>query len=426
MKLKRYHNVDEVLYETTLPNGMKVIILPKPGFRKKSVSLMVPFGSIHTHFRHQLTQEEVTFPLGVHHFLEHMLFESPDLDITRKFSEANASVNAYTASNRTVYFFSTTDDLEKPLTHLLEMVFFPTFETSLLNKEKQIILQEHQMYQDDPDQQMYYEMMKQLFQVHPVRYETLGTQESIQSMDETILRFAYEIGYHPTKMTLLVVGDVQVADIEALLFGYPFLVQASTPLEYTSLSHDEPMALGTQKHEKVIDTAIPYVDFAWKLPTKWLQDGTDKAYLEILLNFMIEMFFGRQSDVYHTLLNKQWINENFEYYVLIEEDYGYIRFHLETHEPKLVIDELSKAIQTIDLHAIPDRLFLANRNRLIGSYYRIFNRIDSLASFFSDVSIKGFDVDQLMERAVAIEKAMFQPYVEWMQNAPRIELLFSK
>lgn len=422
---KNYRNVDEVLYESRLPNGMKVVILPKPGFRKKSVSLMVPFGSIHTHFQQSTTKEVLPFPLGIHHFLEHMLFESPDRDITRKFSEANASVNAYTASNRTVYFFSTTDDLEKPLTHLLEMVYFPTFEASLIAKEQQIILQEHQMYQDDPDQQMYYEFMKSLYANHPIRYETLGTQSSIQSIDATQLRLAYDIGYHPSTMTLLVVGDVQYEEIESLLTGYPFLNQIQKPLEYRPLSHPEDNHVAISKKRFSVDTAIPYVDFGWKIPQEWLQDETQKAVLEILLNFLIEMLFGRQSDVYHQLLDKQWMNENFEYYVLIEEDYGYIRFHLETNEPQALKQELARILELIDIETIPERLFLANRNRLIGSYYRIFNRIDSLASFFTDVYIKGFDVDLLMERAVSIEKSMFQPYIEWLKTASRCELVFS-
>jgi len=422
---KSYRNVDEVLYETRLPNGMKVVILPKPGFRKKSVSLMVPFGSIHTQFQHNFTKEVLQFPLGIHHFLEHMLFESPDRDITRKFSEANASVNAYTASNRTVYFFSTTDDLEKPLTHLLEMVYFPTFEDSLIDKEQQIILQEHQMYQDDPDQQMYYTFMRSLYENHPIRFETLGTEASIQAINAAHLQLAYEIGYHPSTMTLLVVGDVQLDEMESMLGGYPYLNHIPKPLEYTPLLHQETVQIAVPKQVISVDTAIPYVDLGWKLPQEWLQDPTQKAALEISLNFLIEMLFGRQSDVYHKLLQKQWMNENFEYYVLIEEDYGYIRFHLETNVPHALIQELSSILQSIDINTIPEKLFSANRNRLIGSYFRIFNRIDSLASFFTDVLIKGFDVDLLMERAVHIEKSLFQPYVEWLKTATRCELIFS-
>ncbi|MCK7488429.1 MAG: insulinase family protein [Bacillus subtilis] len=54
-------------------------------------------------------------PQGIHHFIEHMLFESGADDLSRKFMAANAMVNAYTTTNRTVYFFHTTDAIDKPL-----------------------------------------------------------------------------------------------------------------------------------------------------------------------------------------------------------------------------------------------------------------------------------------------------------------------
>ena len=425
MKRYSYPSVGEVRFRGTLPNGLSFSVVPKPGFVKKSVSILVHFGSIHCHFE-QANHQSVTLHQGIHHFLEHLLFENPDLDITRKFSEANASVNAYTASNRTAYYFSTTDDIEKPLTHLLEMVFRPTFDSKAIEKERKIILQEHQMYQDDIDQSMYYHCMEMLFPEHPIHLETLGSVESLQAISAKDLIQAYEIGYHPTNMELLFVGDFQPQEVEVLLLGYDILTRKHKKSPYRLVN--QPIFEPNAPIEKriTVDTAIPFLDFAWKIPQSWITSPLLCGYHEIMLSFLLEMFFGKQSDIHHQWLRNKYINDNFEYYALVEEDYGYLRFHIETNYPQELIKQMNQVIHSMDLTSVSNVLFQANRNRLLGSYYRLFNRVDSLANFMGDLLIKGYDVEDLMNKALSIQPQDFLPYMEWIKTAPSVIIEFGK
>ena len=64
-----YPALDETAYRETLPNGLRVVVVPQKGFAKKLAYFATDFGSIHTAFR--LGGQEYTVPAGVAHYLEH-------------------------------------------------------------------------------------------------------------------------------------------------------------------------------------------------------------------------------------------------------------------------------------------------------------------------------------------------------------------
>ncbi|MCK7488427.1 MAG: hypothetical protein MZU97_25185 [Bacillus subtilis] len=136
-----------------------------------------------------------------------------------------------------------------------------------------------------------------------------------------------------------------------------------------------------------------------KLPNALLQDPMGCAMLEIKLNFFLETLIGKQSDEYHALIKRQLANDSLDYSSAIEVTNGYFRITTESTKPEQTL----AVLQSIVAHAVDRPLdetkFLANRNRLIGSYYRAFNRIDGIANVFSDYLVRGIDVDRLDGRS---------------------------
>ncbi|MCF7523409.1 insulinase family protein [Levilactobacillus brevis] len=114
-----------------------------------------------------VSKEAVRFPDGIAHFLEHKLFEKEDHDAFDLFGQYGASANAFTSFTQTSYLFSTTNHVRENLDILLDFVQEPYFTAATVNKEKGIIGQEIQMYDDDPGWQSYFGMIGQLYPREP-------------------------------------------------------------------------------------------------------------------------------------------------------------------------------------------------------------------------------------------------------------------
>ena len=102
-----YPLIGETVHTETLPNGLTIQLIPKPGYSKTYAVFTTRYGSIDNHFQVD-GEAECTVTDGIAHFLEHKLFEEEWGDIFHTFSAQGASANAYTSHNRTAYLFSAT------------------------------------------------------------------------------------------------------------------------------------------------------------------------------------------------------------------------------------------------------------------------------------------------------------------------------
>ena len=84
-----YPRLDETVYRTTLPNGLQICVIKKPGFSRKSAYFVTNYGSVHTKFT--LDGKVVETPAGVAHYLEHKMFDLPDRDVTAEFAALGPS-----------------------------------------------------------------------------------------------------------------------------------------------------------------------------------------------------------------------------------------------------------------------------------------------------------------------------------------------
>ena len=201
-----YPMLDERLYRRRLPNGLQVIVCPKPGFRRKVAYFMTSYGSIHTKFT--LDGVEYETPEGVAHYLEHKMFDMPDRDVSAEFAALGANTNAFTSYDSTAYYFSCTEHFDRCLELLLTFVSTPYFTEESVEKERGIIAQEILMYNDAPDSRVFEDMMGLLYEHHPARHPIAGTVESIGKITPATLELCHRAFYNPANMVLCVVGDV--------------------------------------------------------------------------------------------------------------------------------------------------------------------------------------------------------------------------
>lgn len=201
------------VYKTVLKSGLRVFVCPRKDYTKKMGMFGTVFGSIDNELVDIETKERSKVPDGIAHFLEHKLFEQEDANALDVFSKMGVDSNAYTSFDQTVYYFETADKYEECLDKLIEFVSSPYFTDENVEKEKGIIAQEIKMYEDEPNSLVYYNLLRCMYQTHPINIDIAGTVETISKIDKETLYKCYYSYYNLRNMFLIIIGDVDVDKI---------------------------------------------------------------------------------------------------------------------------------------------------------------------------------------------------------------------
>ncbi|MBO5797439.1 MAG: insulinase family protein, partial [Clostridia bacterium] len=189
-------------------SGLTIYVWPKPGYQSHYAVFGTHYGSIDTVFDIGGRRTEV--PAGIAHYLEHKLFENEDCDAFARYAKTGANANAFTTFDRTAYLFSGSGDITPSLEILLDFVQKPYFTEETVEKERGIIGQEIRMYDDTPGWQVFFNLLRTMYQVHPVRTDIAGTVESIAKITPELLYGCYNSFYNLHNMVLSVAGNVTV------------------------------------------------------------------------------------------------------------------------------------------------------------------------------------------------------------------------
>jgi predicted Zn-dependent peptidase len=182
-----------------LPNGLEVIAQPMPA-RSVAVGVFVRSGA-----------REDVIP-GAAHFLEHMMFKGAypmnALELNRAFDAIGASANAFTAHEHTVYSAASLPETQSRLTKLLLGMMRPDLELRDVELERTVILEEIELYRDDPMSVAMERSAAAYFGSHPLGRSVIGSSESVSSIGQTDLRAHCETNYHAANLVLVACGAV--------------------------------------------------------------------------------------------------------------------------------------------------------------------------------------------------------------------------
>ena len=206
-----------MVYRTRLSNGLTVALLPKKEFKEVYGSVTVQFGSVDT----LVTEVDgcvKQYPAGIAHFLEHKLFERENAsDLMSAFTSLGADSNAFTSFTKTSYLFSATDHFLENLDLLDELVTSAHFTEDSILREQDIIQQEREMYQDDPDSCLFFSTLANLYPGTPLATDIVGSEESISQINLTNLQENFTRFYKPVNMSLFLVGNFDVDQVQDYL-----------------------------------------------------------------------------------------------------------------------------------------------------------------------------------------------------------------
>lgn len=392
--------LQETLYSAVLPSGLHIFILPRKGYAKKFASFATRYGSIDNCFKVPGETDWTRVPDGIAHFLEHQLFAQEYGDAFEKFSELGASANAFTTYNSTTYLFSATENFSQSLELLLDFVQTPYFTDQGTDKERGIIIQEINMYHDNPGWRLGQNLREHLFSKHPFRIDIAGTAETVRQITTEMLIKCYETFYHPDNMVVSVVGDVdprQVVEQVAESVEKRGLKPRS-PIQRQLV--DEPAAVVSRRAVDRMAVARPIVAIGFK-DIEQTGSGRDIVKKELLTDVALQVLFGPSSPFYDRLYQEGLIDDSFSASYYGERGFGMTTVSGETDRPEelaeAVLAEVRRAAETGLESNDVERV----RRSLYGEMVGTFDSVESLSyllnnSFFRDVQL--FDPLQVLEK----------------------------
>jgi len=219
---------------TILPGGVRVVTESIPSVRSVSVGAWVNAGS----------RDETPADGGISHFLEHLVFKGTarrrGYQINRRMESVGGYLNAFTTKEQTCFYARGLDEhLGRALDTVLDLVTSPTIPAKDVEKEKDVVIEEIKMYEDNPDDHVFDFYEQAVYPGHALGRPVIGTPESVQSFTPARVRGYLEQRYAPNQIVVAVAGRVDharvVREVERQLAGFdrkPFDLMRTAPEAY--------------------------------------------------------------------------------------------------------------------------------------------------------------------------------------------------
>jgi predicted Zn-dependent peptidase len=193
---------------TVLPGGLRVVTEPMPGVRSATLGVWLGVGS----------RDEAPTLSGASHFLEHLLFKGTRrrsaLDISAALDAVGGELNAFTSKEYTCYHARVIDeDLPMAIDVVADMVASSVLARADVEAERDVILDEIAMHDDDPDDVVHNLFQERLWEGTPLGRPVIGSTESISSLTREQVARYYRRRYRADATVVSVAGNVEHAKV---------------------------------------------------------------------------------------------------------------------------------------------------------------------------------------------------------------------
>src|ERR1700691_4788649 len=188
---------------TVLPGGLRVVTEALPAVRSVALGIWVGVGS----------RDEDLAHAGATHYLEHLLFKGTRrrtaLEISAEMDAVGGELNAFTAKEYTCYYARVLDaDLPLAVDVLSDMVTSSLITSKDVDAERNVVLEEIAMNEDDPSDTVHEAFTAKLFGDTPLGRPILGTVDSINAITRDQIFEHYQARYTPEHMVVAAAGNL--------------------------------------------------------------------------------------------------------------------------------------------------------------------------------------------------------------------------
>ena len=385
MKIKEYRDekLGESIFCAKHPSGLEIRVAPKLEYDSSYALFAVRFGSVDDYIgKEDGTYEKI--PEGTAHFLEHKLFESEELDAFELFAKTGAQANAFTSFDYTAYLFKGSENIETSLGYLLDFVQSPYFTAETVQKEQGIIGQEIRMYQDLPDWEILFNLLKCLYKDNPVSIDIAGTQESIAKIDDKLLYSIYDTYYNPSNMILSIAGNV---DPDAIFNQVSKAIKRKKKdVPERRFSPGSPKAVSGYIEEKLpVGKKMFMLGFKEDLknPEVSLQE-------ELASNVMLEALFGKSTPFFKKMLDDGLIEMDFGASLFNGFGYSVAIINGSADDPEKVVSLVKAEIKNAQKNGLDKAAVERAIKKMYGMSIRGFDSVGATANLQVNLYFSGY------------------------------------
>lgn len=255
------------------------------------------------------------------------------------------------------------------------------------------------MYDDNAPWRLFFNFLGLLYNNHPVKLDIAGSCESIAEIDEKLLYRCYNTFYNLSNMTLFVTGAF---DAEETLRVIENNIKNNVPFseEIKRIYPEEPKSVAGRYKEQKISVATPMFMMGWK-DNDVGYGGNALLKKSIEMEILLEMIFGKSSELYNELYDEGLINQSFSVEYSPQISYAYTAVEGESKDPDAVYARITEYVDELRRRGLSEEEFLRIKKVIWGDYIRSYNDIEGIAHSFLSMSfldISYFDYFEEYER----------------------------
>ena len=385
MQVLENSKIKEKLFFETLENGLKIMLIPKSGVKKKYMIWGINYGSIDSKFIVPGEKNVTEVPMGIAHFLEHKMFEQPNgTNSLDTLTALGVDANAYTTNDHTAYLFEATDNFYEAMTELMDYVQHPYFTDENVEKEKGIIGQEINMYNDSPEWKVYLNALSAMYHNNPVKIDIAGSIDSISKINKDILYKCYNTFYNPSNMAIAICGDFNPEEMIKQIKNR--LLDTKSNGEIKRIYPEEPETIVKEKIEQKFEVSKPIFAIGIKDLPK-VPEVKKHLSIEILLNILI----GKSSELYQDLYNNGIISGSLSVDYEFSKTYTHIMIIGQSDNPEIVYKKIKDQIKKIKENGLKQEQITRIKKKIYGEYVKQYDSVEDIAKMFLADEFKGIN-----------------------------------
>ena len=380
-----YAALRETVRHCILPNGLNIYVDVRPEDTRQFAFFATRYGGMDLRFRGE-DGEWVDTPQGVAHFLEHKMFDTEDGSALQRMAAHGVEPNAFTTPSMTGYFFESTQGFEDNLRTLLSFVSRPWFTPESVKKEQGIIGQEIRMTEDDPDNEVYYQLMEAMYAHHPVRVRVAGTVKSISHITADTLYQCHQAFYRPGNMVLCAAGSVDPERVAEI--AQEVLDKEPSTAAVSDHGRAEPSEVTVRYAQRAMPVSIPLFELGFKGSPAPRGHGLRQ---QLLGELVCDVLFGPSAPLYSRLYEEGLINGSFVGHYGALPGCAYLIAWGESRDPKKVLDEVLKEAERLAREGIDRPLWERLKKAAYGSMVRQLNSLEEICFELAQAHFDGED-----------------------------------
>lgn len=375
-------------------DGFTVKFFPFIGFSAKFAAATIPYGSIHTTFI--LDGRKIQVPAGTAHFLEHCLFSRDEAGgLFGRLSSLGASANAYTAYDHTLYYFHATDDFSDAFRIWLDSLFQPQLDEERIEAERSIILSELNQYRDDPETRCSQILMENLYSVHPIRLDMIGTADQIKSICSDDLKTVFNSWYRPERWTLTLAGDLEITSIlKCLADRLEMDLHEKNQSAPRAVFPEEPPLPACKSKKVRMSSSTPLFMVGVKNHEKLLPalSGLELAKRACAAHIVLNTLLSPVSSLYDRLYQEGFINDSFDFQSVDGDGFSFISCGGESSQPEKAASVLQEGLIAAFQSGLDKAVFEAQKKAQAGHALSLFDSVGRAGLAQARCNLVGLDL----------------------------------